>query len=211
MTGLAGTLWEPLAPPDGLRLVPAVGRELIGGPEHIKWRYDPIIPTVHSPERFASWPARRRELGMRQGVINFVAPPGRYVRVDRRLGPLLPGWVEGMPGYGAAWQKQDRSPGSWWPWRRKWRSPCHAVPRARSLQSMYPGCGSGLRGVEWFLALSGRAPVGVPFGGSTRGVVVRVTMTSATMGAGLTAIAVCTAMRVEQETTLPPEYLIRKG
>ena len=43
-------------------------------------------------------------LGITRCVINFLAPPGRYKRVDARLGPVLPGWGDGMPGYGDAWQ-----------------------------------------------------------------------------------------------------------
>jgi hypothetical protein len=78
--------------------------EVLGGPEHAAWRYDPIIPTVHTVERFAALAARVRALGVRRAVINFLAAPGRYARVDRRLAPLLPGWADGMPGYDHAWQ-----------------------------------------------------------------------------------------------------------
>jgi hypothetical protein len=174
VTGLAGTLWEPLAPPDGLRLVPELAR-MIGGPNHIKWRYDPIIPALHSAERFRVLARRAAEMGLTQGVINFVAPPGRYARVDRRLGPLLPGWVEGMPGYTPAWQE---------------RAECSTFRVARELVALAGEAGitlsccaegaalaervPGLRRAacgeyEWFVALSGQAPLRVPFKGSRPG------------------------------------------
>lgn len=46
VTGLAGTGWEPRVPSDVLDHLDAA--TFIGGPEHLCWRYDPIIPTVHS-------------------------------------------------------------------------------------------------------------------------------------------------------------------
>ena len=104
VTGLAGTEWEPLVPPDGLRrAAPLI--DLIGGPDHVTWRYDPIIPTVHDAGRYRQLAAEAAGLGIRRGVINYLAPPGRYRRVDRRIAPLLPGWAEGMPGYDLAWQQ----------------------------------------------------------------------------------------------------------
>ncbi len=108
VTGLAGTEWEPLVPPDGLRrAAPLI--DLIGGPDHVTWRYDPIIPTVHDVGRYRQLAAEAAGLGIRRGVINYLAPPGRYQRVDRRIAPLLPGWAEGMPRwvqrYDLAWQQ----------------------------------------------------------------------------------------------------------
>lgn len=102
-TGLAGTEWEPLVPPNALQRVGELAR-LIGGTEHITWRYDPIIPGVHSLARFAELARCAREQGIRRGVINFIAPPGRYKRVDRRLASLLPRWSQGMPGYDEDWR-----------------------------------------------------------------------------------------------------------
>ncbi len=104
MTGLAGTVWEPLAPTDGVARLEDFARA-IGGPEHITWRYDPIIPSVHNPERLARLARQVAAQGVRRGVINFIAPPGRYGRVDRRLALLLGGWGAGMPGYDAAWRE----------------------------------------------------------------------------------------------------------
>jgi len=53
VTGLGGTTWEPLAPS-----TPFYGVEdlstLAGGPDHIKWRYDPVIPTAHRLDTFRS-------------------------------------------------------------------------------------------------------------------------------------------------------------
>jgi len=108
VTGLAGTAWEPLVPPDGLRrAAPLI--DLIGGPDHVTWRYDPIIPTVHDADRYRRLAAEAAGLGIRRGVINFIAAPGRYRRVDRRIAPLLPGWAEGtldgVQRYDAAWQQ----------------------------------------------------------------------------------------------------------
>ena len=103
-TGLAGSAWEPLVPVDTTSRLGDLARAL-GAPAHITWRYDPIIPTVHSPDRFARLAHQVARHGVTRGVINFLAPPGRYRRVDRRLAALLPGWSAGMPGYDAAWKE----------------------------------------------------------------------------------------------------------
>ena len=167
VTGLAGTVWEPLVPPDGLRYIPRLA-DLIGGPEHIKWRYDPIIPTVHRPAR--SWALVRgaAAVGITRGVINFIAPPGRYVRVDRRLNALLPGWAEGMPAYDLAWQCETArelveiaaAEGM----SLAFCAECATL--ADSVDGLGPAaCGD----YDWFVALSGHAPGRVPFRGSRRG------------------------------------------
>lgn len=103
VTGLGGTIWEPAVPE-----VPFAGVEklitLLGGPEHVKWRYDPVIPTVHSGECFDRLARQAAALGITRCVINFVAAPGRYKRVDARLSRELPGWAEGMSDYDEDWQ-----------------------------------------------------------------------------------------------------------
>ena len=55
VTGLSGSVWEPLAPAEPFAGVAEL-IALLGGPEHVKWRYDPIIPTVHQPAAFVGWP-----------------------------------------------------------------------------------------------------------------------------------------------------------
>jgi hypothetical protein len=45
-------------------------------------------------------------MGISRCVLNFLAPPGRYKRVDARLASVLPGWHEGMPGYDGAWRAE---------------------------------------------------------------------------------------------------------
>jgi hypothetical protein len=104
VTGLAGTVWEPHVPPDGLQAAAGLAA-LAGGPEHLAWRYDPVIPGVHTPERFRALTRSVADLGVQCGIINLVAAPGTYVRVDRRLAALLPGWADGMPSYDAAWRR----------------------------------------------------------------------------------------------------------
>ena len=167
ITGLAGTVWEPGAPTTGfVGLRPLI--ELIGGPVHITWRYDPIIPTVHTPARYRHLAEQAASLGITRNVINFLAPPGRYVRVDRRLAALLPGWASGMPGYDPAWREAIAR---------------QLVEIAADLGIDVACCAEcaelgarvpGLRraacgGYAWFAHLSGRDPGEVPYGGSRPG------------------------------------------
>ncbi len=105
VTGLSGTRWEPHTPTEPFAgLVQLMA--LIGGPDHVKWRYDPVIPTVHCLDRFRRLAERAAGLGITRCVINFLAPPGRYKRVDARLAGVLPGWIEGMPDYDEAWRAE---------------------------------------------------------------------------------------------------------
>jgi hypothetical protein len=103
VTGLGGSVWEPLSPTEPFAGVAGL-IALVGGPDHVKWRYDPVIPTVHSLDRFRLLAGRAAELGISRCVLNFIAAPGRYKRVDARLASVLPGWSEGMPGYDKAWR-----------------------------------------------------------------------------------------------------------
>jgi len=103
-TGLGGTVWEPLAPANTLREIDTLA-DLIGGPDHITWRYDPVIPGVHDPARFARLAHDAAQQGIQRGVLNFLAPPARYSRVDKRVAPLLSGWADGMPGYDRVWME----------------------------------------------------------------------------------------------------------
>jgi hypothetical protein len=102
-TGLGGTPWEPLAPVEPFSGVDDL-ISLTGSPDHIKWRYDPVIPRVHHLDRFLRLAERAAALGITRCVINFLAPPGRYKRVDARLAHALSGWAEGMPDYDRAWR-----------------------------------------------------------------------------------------------------------
>lgn len=156
VTGLAGTEWEPLVPPDGLRrAAPLI--DLIGGADHVTWRYDPIIPTVHDAGRYRRLAAEAAGLGIRRGVINFIAAPGRYRRVDRRIAPLLPGWAEGMPDYDLTWQQGVA---------RELVALAAGVgislaccAESGPLAGLVPGLGRAACGDHaWFAALSGRSP-----------------------------------------------------
>lgn len=101
-TGLAGSVWEPL----GCEPFSGVERfaRLAGSMDHVKWRFDPIIPGVHRLERFRALAARAADLGIARCVINFISPPGRYRRADARLAPALSGWAQGMPGFDEDWK-----------------------------------------------------------------------------------------------------------
>jgi hypothetical protein len=166
VTGLGGTRWEPRVPD-----VPFAGLaaliDLMGGPQHIKWRYDPVIPTVHEMDRFRRLVRQAAALGLTQCVINFLAPPGRYRRVDARLAApgALPGWSEGMPGYDDAWRAETAA---------TLVEACadHGLEVAccaetADLSDQVPGlqpaaCGDH----DWFVALSGRDPGRAPTTGS---------------------------------------------
>ncbi len=167
VTGLGGTPWEPLVPEE-----PFAGLEdliaLLGGPDHVKWRYDPIIPTVHHPDRFRTLAGQAAELGITRCVANFIAPPGRYRRVDRRLSAVLPGWGSGMPGYGAEWQAETA--GELVEIAAAEGLAVAACAESAELAKRVPGllpaaCGDH----NWFVALSGRNPGRAPATGSRPG------------------------------------------
>lgn len=156
VTGLAGSVWEPrnLAQPF------AGVKELIslaGSADHIKWRYDPIIPTVHSLETFRRLSGQAAELGIRRCVINFVARPGRYKRVDARMGTALPGWSEGMPGYDEAWQVETAS--QVLEAAREQGLTVAVCAESAGLALFVPGLRMAACGeYGWFVELSGRDP-----------------------------------------------------
>jgi hypothetical protein len=103
VTGLGGTSWEPQAPSEPFRGAEDL-IQLVGGADHIKWRYDPVVPNVHRLDVFCRLAEQAARLGITRCVLNFLVPPGRYKRVDARLSSELPGWSEGMPGYDEAWR-----------------------------------------------------------------------------------------------------------
>jgi len=167
VTGLAGTLWEPLVPAEPFGGV-ADFIALAGSPDHLKWRYDPIIPTVHRMDRFRCLAAQAADLGITRCVLNFIVRPGRYTRVDARLAGVLPGWAEGMPGYDAAWCSETAAEiveaG------RRLGLSVGACAESGGLVGKVPGlhpaaCGDH----DWFVALSGRDPGRAPTTGSRSG------------------------------------------
>ena len=167
VTGLAGTPWEPWAPAEPFGGV-ADFITLAGSPDHLKWRYDPVIPTVHRVDRFRRLAEGAAALGITRCVLNFLVPPGRYKRVDGRLAHVLPGWAEGMPGYDGAWRLETAAEiveaG-----RQLGLTVC-ACAESSGLVGKAPGlepaaCGDH----DWFVALSGGDPGRAPTTGSRPG------------------------------------------
>ena len=167
VTGLNGTRWEP-----GNTASPFAGAkaffELAGGPEHLKWRYDPIIPTVHNEERFTRLAERAAELGIKQCVINFIVPPGRYNRVDARLNGELPGWREGMPEYDDTWRAETAARLS--AISKDFDLTLAVCAESSELSNRLPGLTRAACGDRaWFERLSGRAPGAIKGRGSRKG------------------------------------------
>jgi hypothetical protein len=160
-------VWEPHTPAEPFAGVPDL-IALSGGPDHVNWRYDPIIPTVHSLDRFRRLAEQTATLGITRCVVNFVAAPGRYRRVDARLSGVLPGWSEGMPGYDSVWRAETAA---------------QIVQVASELGLEVATCAESAGLVEqvpglqpaacgdhtWFVALSGWDPGRVPTKGSRQG------------------------------------------
>jgi hypothetical protein len=167
VTGLGGTVWEPRVPAEPFAGVADL-MALIGGPDHVKWRYDPVIPTMHHLDRFRRLAERARALGITRCVMNFVAAPGRYKRVDARLAPMLPGWAEGMPGYDEAWRAE--AAGQLVNAASDAGLAVAICAESAGLAGQVPGlrpaaCGDH----DWFVALSGREPGRAPASGSRPG------------------------------------------
>lgn len=167
VTGLGGTKWEPLAPTKPFAGVADL-IALAGGPDHVKWRFDPIIPTVYRLESFQRRAQRALALGISRCVLNFVAAPGRYKRVDARLSELLSDWGDGMPGYDEDWRQEiaaqlvESAEGL--------GLSVATCAESTGLVSQVPGlrfaaCGDH----DWFVALSGRDPGRAPTKGSRPG------------------------------------------
>lgn len=167
VTGLSGTAWEPLTPVE-----PFAGVEdliaLAGGPDHVKWRYDPIIPTVHRLDRFSYLAGRAAAFGITRCVVNFVAPPGRYKRVDARLSQALPGWSGDMPGYDDDWQAKTAA--QLVEVAREAGLTVAVCAESAALADRVPGLGAAACGDhDWFVTLSGRDPGRAPATGSRPG------------------------------------------
>ena len=167
VTGLAGTIWEPNVPIEPFAELPAL-MAIIGGPDHIKWRYDPIIPAVHDIERYRRLAEIAARLGIRRCVINFIAPPGRYKRVDARLCAVLPGWSAGMPGYDDGWQREVAGEIVGVARELGLQVACCAESAKLfgQVERLHPAaCGD----YEWFVELSGRDPGKAASSGSRAG------------------------------------------
>jgi hypothetical protein len=167
VTGLGGTMWEPAVPAEPFAGVPEL-IALIGGPEHVKWRYDPVIPTVHRVGRFRSLAVRAAGLGISQCVVNFVAAPGRYKRVDARLAAALPGWAEGMTGYNESWRNKNAAElvGSAGELGLEVAACAESAGLVGRVEALQPAaCGDH----AWFVTLSGRDPGRAPAKGSRPG------------------------------------------
>jgi hypothetical protein len=167
VTGLGGTVWEPMVPAEPFAGVADL-MALIGGPEHVKWRYDPVIPTMHQLDRFRRLAERARALGITRCVVNFIAAPGRYKRVDARLALMLPGWSEGMPRYDEAWRAENAA--------QLVGAAADAgltvaiCAESAGLAGQVPGLRPAVCGDhDWFVALSGRDPGRAPASGSRPG------------------------------------------
>lgn len=164
VTGLGGTAWEPLVPAEPFAGVADL-IALAGGPDHVRWRYDPIIPTVHRVSRFRRLAEEAVAWGISRCVVNFVAPPGRYKRVDARLSGVLCGWNEGMPGYDDVWQAGTAT--QLVSVAEEVGLTVTACAESAGLVGRVPGlqpaaCGDH----DWFVALSGRDPGRAPARGS---------------------------------------------
>ncbi|MHB9033536.1 MAG: DUF1848 family protein [Anaerolineae bacterium] len=167
VTGLAGTHWEPLVPPDSAAGIPQFAQAL-GGIEHISWRYDPIIPTVHQTDTFRSLALKITGYGVRRAVINFIAQPGHYKRVDARLAGCLPGWAEGMPGYDDNWRMKTAQELVEMARQYNLRLACCA--ESSGLAAQVPGLHHAACGdATWFYELSGREPKLIAGKGSRNG------------------------------------------
>jgi hypothetical protein len=167
VTGLSGTVWEPLTPAEPFAGVSDL-IALAGGPQHIKWRYDPIIPTVHHLGRFRRLAERAAALGIHHCVINFVAAPGRYKRVDARLSSVLPGWGDGMPDYDEAWRVETAA--QLVQVAEELGLSVAACAESAGLVGRVPGLRPAVCGDHgWFATLSGRDPGRTPASGSRPG------------------------------------------
>jgi hypothetical protein len=166
-TGLNGTAWEPRVPDEPFAGVAEL-MALLGGPDHVKWRYDPIIPSVHRPCRYRWLAARAAEIGIRRCVINFIAPPGRYKRADRRLAGVIPGWSEGMPSYDEAWRAETAA--ELVAIGREFGLTVAACAESAGLAEQVPSLQPAICGDhDWFVELSGRDPGRAPTRGSRSG------------------------------------------
>jgi hypothetical protein len=167
VTGLSGTMWEPATPVEPFAGVAEL-IALVGGPNHVKWRYDPVIPTVHRLDRFLRLAERAVALGISRCVVNFIAPPGRYKRVDARLSTALPGWAEGMPTYDGVWRVETAA--TLVEVADELGLSVSACAESAGLAAQVPGLQPAACGEhDWFVALSGRDPGRAPAAGSRPG------------------------------------------
>jgi len=167
VTGLSGMQWEPWTPAEPFAGVARL-IALTGGPEHVTWRYDPVIPTVHDLDRFRRLAEQGAALGLTRCVVNFIAAPGRYKRVDARLSAALPGWAEGMPGYDEAWRAETAA--EIVQVAGEFGLTVAACAESAGLAGKVPGLRAAACGdYDWFVSLSGRDPGRVRARGSRPG------------------------------------------
>lgn len=167
VTGLSGTRWEPWTPAEPFAGVARL-IALAGGPEHVTWRYDPVIPTVHDLGRFRRLAEQAAALGLTRCVVNFIALPGRYKRVDARLSAVLPGWAEGMPGYDEAWRAETAA--EIVQVAEELGLTVAACAESAGLAARVPGLRAAACGdYDWFVSLSGQDPGRVRAAGSRPG------------------------------------------
>jgi hypothetical protein len=167
VTGLGGTAWEPLAPAEPFAGVADL-IALAGGPDHVKWRYDPVLPTVRRVERFRRLAGQAAALGISLCVVNFVASSGHYKRVDARLAAALPGWSEGMPGYDDEWRAETAAElvATAGDAGLSVATCAESAGLVRRVPGLQPAiCGDH----SWFVSLSGRDPGRAPTIGSRPG------------------------------------------
>jgi hypothetical protein len=107
-------------------------------------------------------------LGITRCVINFVAAPGRYKRVDARLAGALPGWGAGMPGHDDEWRAEVAAQVV--QVARDLGLAVSACAESAGLVEQVPGLQPAICGDhDWFVRLSGRDPGRAPAVGSRPG------------------------------------------
>ena len=156
VTGLAGSPLEPNVPPGAFEAAAALVK-LIGGPGHVAWRFDPLIPGLENVKRFEALVPKAAELGITRLVINFVCDPGKYKRADRRLEKVFSYWRQGLPGIDPEWK--EKAARQIVEIAGRWGLDTYACAEGRRLCSVVPGLGRPSCGsFDWFCELSGKAP-----------------------------------------------------
>lgn len=81
LTGLGGSRLEPAGPPPGdvLPVLPEL-IELFGGPERVRWRFDPLVYSASTVETFAQLAEAFAALGV--PTCTFAFPSARSLRGD---------------------------------------------------------------------------------------------------------------------------------
>ena len=166
-TGLGGTELEPRVPADALREAGEL-LDLMGGPAHCAWRFDPALPGLDNLARFEALAPRAAALGITRLVINFACDPGTYARVDARLARVFPFWCAGLPGIDPDWKAATARAIVARATQLGFATFCCA--EGKGLRDLVPGLGPPECGsFAWFCALSGQTPPRPRSRGSRRG------------------------------------------